>query len=373
MRHWHTDGARSALRLALEREGFAPAPPLDGTPDPQAALMGQPEVAPAERPEALLPAYLCDTLLAPFHQHGLAVRFYDMRPDLTIDLEDLSRRLGPQTRVLLFIHYFGCLQPRPVLDFLQDLQSQAVPLAIIEDQTHAVWTLARPGDAAAGDVVAAPTVGQYAIASYRKFGTPFDGGYLALADPGREVRPGLEVQPGSEVRPAPPLAPWASPAHCLSALAWGLEQQSSAGARERGLARKLWEEAEVQYDRDRLARAMAPGARRVLANLNVPALVTRRRRAYRQTLAALSQCPHGEPLRPVLPADVCPLTVPVLANSPEERGPLRAWLTRHGLESVLLWPLAPGADPAEFPGAATAASRLVQVLLPLSPEENRAL
>ena len=174
MRHWHTDGARSALRLALEREGFAPAPPLDGTPDPQAALMGQPEVAPAERPEALLPAYLCDTLLAPFHQHGLAVRFYDMRPDLTIDLEDLSRRLGPQTRVLLFIHYFGCLQPRPVLDFLQDLQSQAVPLAIIEDQTHAVWTLARPGDAAAGDVVAAPTVGQYAIASYRKFGEPFE-------------------------------------------------------------------------------------------------------------------------------------------------------------------------------------------------------
>ncbi|MHB9146677.1 MAG: hypothetical protein ACYC5Y_15280 [Symbiobacteriia bacterium] len=361
MRHWYTDGARSALRLALECEGFAPSPPLDGTPDPQADLMGQFEDAPADRPEALLPAYLCDTLLAPFHHHGLAVRFYDVRPDLTIDLEDIRRRLGPQTRVLLFIHYFGFLQPRPVLDFLQDLQLQAAPLAIIEDQTHAVWTLARPGDAAAGNTVAAPMVGQYAIASYRKFGKPFDGGYLALADPGREVQA------------APPLAPWVSPAHCLSALAWGLEQQSSAGARERGLARKLWEEAEVQYDRDRLARAMAPGARRVLANLNIPALVTRRRRAYRQTLAALSQCPHGEPLRPVLPADVCPLTVPVLANSPEERGPLRAWLTRHGLESVLLWPLAPGADPAEFPGAATAASRLVQVLLPLPREENRAL
>lgn len=374
MRIWQTDGARSALRLALELEGFA----LEAAGQAGATQAGaagddrQAGAVAAPQPEALLPAYLCDTLLAPFHQHGLAVRFYDVRPDLTINLEDLTRRLGPQTRVVLFIHYFGFLQPSPAPEFLRALQAQEPRLAIIEDQTHAVWTLSGAGGAAGTasvapraavvPAVASPTAGQYAIASYRKFGMPFDGGYLALQDPAREAR----VHDVS-------LAPWTTPAHWLAAQAWGLDEQSSSVGQRHGRAQELWEEAEVQYDRDRLPREMSPGTHRALARLDVPALVTRRRRAYRQALAALQKCPFGRPLWPALPDGVCPLTVPVIANSAAERGPLRAWLTRHGLDSVLLWPLASSVDPAEFPGAAAAAARLVQVLLPLPKAENRAL
>lgn len=328
-RLWHTDGARSAIRAALQREGWE-ALAAQGAPDHGAG-------------EALLPAYLCDTLIGPFRQHGLTVRFYDVRPDLTVDVEDLGRRLTSRTRAVLFIHYFGFLQPEPVRRFFADLRRRGsgagVPL-VLEDLTHAVWT----------DLPEGP-VGDYAVASYRKFGLPFDGGFLwARGGP----------------RPEPELQTWATPAHCLSALAWAAERSSLS-------ARSLWETAERYYDRDRLARTMAPGSLRLLGGVDREGLVARRRAAYQQALGTARDCPHGEPLWPHLPEGVCPLVLPMRAAAASERGPMRAWLARRGLKTVLLWPLAPGVDPRAFPGAAEAAARMASVLLPLPSGENRAL
>ncbi|MGE5592010.1 MAG: hypothetical protein ACM3ZA_15555 [Bacillota bacterium] len=208
-RLWRTDGARSALRLALQLEGLGAADASARDP------VG----------EVLLPAYLCDTVIPPFRQRGLGVRFYDVRPDLSVDLADLSRRLGDQTGqgriwAVLFIHYFGFLQPEPVRRFFADLRHRGFgagsPL-VLEDLTHAVWT----------DLPGGP-VGDYAVASYRKFGLPFDGGFLwardadnaaSGADSARGRARRASGGPGAE----PDLHTWASHAHCLSALAWATE------------------------------------------------------------------------------------------------------------------------------------------------------
>ncbi len=345
---WHTDGARSALRAALQREGFRSADALAG------AGLG----------EALLPAYLCDTLIGPFRQHGLSVRFYDVNPDLTVDMEDLDRRMTSHTRAVLFIHYFGFLQPEPVRQFFADLREKGVGAAhplIFEDLTHAVWT----------DLPEGP-VGDYAVASYRKFGQPFDGGFLW-------ARGGADGAGGGG-RPEPELNTWASPAHCLSALAWALEASetdspSGGGRRPDGpsTARTLWDGAERHYDRDRVARSMAPGSKRMWEGLDREALVACRRAAYRQALETAAACPHGEALRPHLPPGVCPLVLPMRAGTPAERGPMRAWLARKGLNTVLLWPPAPGVERDDFPGAAETAACLASVVLPLPPGDNRAL
>lgn len=351
-RLWHTDGARSAIRAALQREGYRADDALSG------AALG----------EALLPAYLCDTLIGPFRRHGLSVRFYDVNPDLTVDVEDLGRRLTPHTRAVLFVHYFGFLQPEPVRRFFARLREgtagPARPL-VFEDLTHAVWTHLPEGP-----------VGDYAVASYRKFGRPFDGGFLWASC-------GADGTSGGE-RPEPQLSTWASPAHCLSALAWSLaasETASLAGegrrpdgtSMSRMLSRDLWDEAERHYDRDRVARSMAPGSKRVQEGLDREALVGRRRAAYRQALETAAACPHGEALRLHLPPGVCPLVLPMRAATPKERGPMRAWLARKGLNTVLLWPPAPGVDRDDFPGAAEAAACLASVVLPLPSGDNRAL
>ncbi|MCL5676599.1 MAG: hypothetical protein M1602_01735 [Firmicutes bacterium] len=376
VRVWYTDGARSAIRAALEMEGFGASVEGAGAGNAAAGSSAAEAAARiASSGEALLPAYLCDTLLGPFYQHGLQVRYYDVGPDLSINLEDLSRRLGQQTRVLLFIHYFGFPQPEPVLRFLAGLRP-----VLIEDLTHAVWTewpvtpASPTGESrteGSPPRIAPGAIGDYVVASYRKFGEPFDGGFLRTQDEGGR---------GSEGMRPPALATWASPAHCLSALAWSLERsldstQSPAGVGDRAthLARSLWRSAEAHYDRDRAARAMSPGSRRLLEQLDVAALMTRRRQAYGHALRQVQGCPHGEPLWPELPEGVCPLVLPMRAHTADERGPLRAWLARRGLSSVLLWPRAPGVEPREFPGAAEAVTRLASVLLPMAPGENRAL
>lgn len=389
---WYTDGARSAIRAALEMEGFGAS--VGGVAAASARI--------ASSGEALLPAYLCGTLLGPFHQHGLQVRYYDVNPDLSINLVDLSRRLGRQTRVVLFIHYFGFPQPEPVLRYLDGLRrgapgdgparrgdspavfrgaatTSARPV-LIEDLTHAVWT-ERPVTPASptGEsrtegsppLLGPGAIGDYVVVSYRKFGEPFDGGFLRTRDEGGR---------GTEGMGPPALATWASPAHCLSALAWSLEQSLGSNRAQAGgadhtarLARSLWRSAEVHYDRDRAARAMSPGSRRLLEQLDVAALMTRRRQAYGHVLRQVQGCPHGEPLWPELPEGVCPLVLPMRAHTADERGPLRAWLARRGLSSVLLWPRAPGVEPGEFQGAGDAVTRLASVLLPMAPGENRAL
>ena len=107
--------------------------------------------------------------------------------------------------------------------------------------------------------------------------------------------------------------------------------------------------------------------------LDREALVARRRAAYRQVLETVAACPHGEALRPHLPPGLCPLVLPMRAGTPAERGPMRAWLARKGLNTVLLWPPAPGVERDDFPGAAETAACLASVVLPLPPGDNRAL
>ncbi|MFQ5458375.1 MAG: DegT/DnrJ/EryC1/StrS family aminotransferase, partial [Myxococcota bacterium] len=64
---------------------------------------------------ALLPAYLCESVVAPFRSRGVAVDFYRVDARLAPDAADARARLTPQTRILMVIHYFGFPLPQAQL------------------------------------------------------------------------------------------------------------------------------------------------------------------------------------------------------------------------------------------------------------------
>lgn len=113
-------------------------------------------VAPRPGDAILFPAYHCALELAVVLKAGFRADFYDVGPDLRVDVDELRRRARPDVRALYVIHYFGQSQP---LGDLQRLCAERGWL-LIEDCAHAL--LAR------GEAGPAGTTGDIAIFSPHK-------------------------------------------------------------------------------------------------------------------------------------------------------------------------------------------------------------
>ncbi|WP_436346777.1 DegT/DnrJ/EryC1/StrS family aminotransferase [Natronorubrum sp. FCH18a] len=59
----------------------------------------------------LLPAYLPDAVVEPFHDLGLEARYYRLEETLAPDLVDVERRLDDETAAVMSVNYFGFPQP----------------------------------------------------------------------------------------------------------------------------------------------------------------------------------------------------------------------------------------------------------------------
>ena len=132
----------------------------------------------------LVPAYHCVALTKPLVAAGFAIDCYRVRPDFTIDVEDLATRLHADVAAVVAIHYFG---------FPTDLDG-VLPLVrehgalLIEDCSHSFLTRDR------GNWLGQR--GDYAVFSYYKCAPSLVGGSL--------------VANGSAPLPATPAAgvPW---------------------------------------------------------------------------------------------------------------------------------------------------------------------
>jgi len=113
-----------------------------------------------------MPAFHCGVEVEAIRLARHEVDFYDIRPDLGIDFEDLVRRINKNSRALVIIHYFGLIQDvEKVLEICN-----AHRLILIEDCAHALYSSLR------GKL--AGLTGAFGVYSLRKsIGLP-DGGAL---------------------------------------------------------------------------------------------------------------------------------------------------------------------------------------------------
>ena len=112
--------------------------------------------------EILLPSYLCPTILIPFRKRNIKYKFFKVKKNLEIDIEDLESKITKNTKAVFFINYFGFPPKEKEILFLKELKSKKIIL--IEDCVQSFFSNIE-------------LIGDYAFNSFRKF-LPIDGSVI---------------------------------------------------------------------------------------------------------------------------------------------------------------------------------------------------
>lgn len=275
----------------------------------------------------LMPAYTCESVSDPFRAAGIALDFYGVNPDLSVDLADLERRL-PGARGGVLIHYFGWLQPLPVRRWL----ASRTPAQgfWIEDLTHSLYTHASEDPfESAGDAV---------LVSYRKLFPCADGCVLSLragrppADPPREGRRRYAVH---------------------GALRYGrmaLTGLLGGGRRKRGRLLRRFDTAlrNLRIHPPIEAAPMHPLSRHIVERFDIDRSRERRRENAHELLAALSKITGILPVFTDLGEGVVPGLLPIRVLG-GRRDHVREYLDERGVEAHFHWRRPPGLALGEHP------------------------
>ncbi len=228
---------------------------------------------------ALLPAYLCPSILITLESRGLSCNFYRVQPDLSLDLADLQRK---QTagQAVYFINYFGFTQPHAVLRALQELQQQGV--LIIEDNAQAGFPV--------------HSIGDFVFNSLRKL-CPQDGGYLNTHF---DVQPFIEPYRGLPNRRLPIIR-----AYRQKLRAYLLEDKGDFDELQR-----LFRSAEELYENELVIEGDEQ-ERYCIEHMDWDAIRRRRRANYSYLLQAIGAIPQVISIFPKLQAETMPMGLPV--------------------------------------------------------------
>jgi perosamine synthetase len=286
--------------------------------------------------EVLLPAYLCESVVTPVEAMGARPVFYPTSRSLGVDMGAVEAAIGPRTRAVVVIHYFGF--PGPVRE-LRDVCTRR-GVALIEDCAHALYS--RDGDRPLG------TVGDAAIFSPWKSLPLPDGGLLVLN------RHDLQAS-------VPPVRPPAlKTAARLAYRALGIVEQAIGWTPRLAM---LQQTGVRQSMHERVSAgpvemvAGSPIAKRLLAAARPEFVIGRRRRNYARLLAACQNLDWATPLYSTLPEGVCPLGLPLVV---EERDRFRDRLLGLGVNVRTYWEqLPPQVDLERFPDACWLSDRML--------------
>jgi len=303
-----------------------------------------------EAGEVLVPAYHHGVEIEALIDAGARVRFYRIGPQCQLDLEDVARKIGPQTKALYLTHFFGF--PGPVREMRELARRHGVPL--IEDCALALFS-------ADGELPLGVTGDVGIFCLYKVLAVP-DGGVL--------VRRGelAERAPGAASLPPPPLA--SSLAVVASSLLRNVALRGGvAGRALRRLVLRLGKRAvsasriepvlagTQHFDRRHANLGVSRLTRRLLRAQDVPTLVSRRRRNYLYLLERLRDV--SAPLFPALPPGVVPLCYPLLVDDNRR---MMEELVARGIEAVDFWREGhPACDLSGFPDVARLRTTVLEV------------
>jgi dTDP-4-amino-4,6-dideoxygalactose transaminase len=308
--------------------------------------------------EVLLPAYHCISMVEPVAWRNARPVFYRIRPDTSVDIDDVRSRLTPRTRALLVTHYFGFLQQLEAIRAFCDERS----IVLIEDCAHAYF-------GSTGGVPVGST-GDYAIASAWKFFPVWDGGVLVSR---RHSLGGVALESGNlrfqakafvntleqafEYRRMNVLRVLLqAPLRLKDAVLRRKRAAHPGPAEATGLSRRLggW-----GFDAAIVRREMSLSSRSLVAMVSRRRIAEGRRENYRRMESALGQLRGCRPLFAALPEGVVPQVFPLVVDAPERVFPA---LKKAGVPVIrfgeFLWE---GMDPEVCPVSADLSRRVFQL------------
>lgn len=237
----------------------------------------------------LLPVYTCQEVIREFISSTQVV-FYDVRPDLSIDPEEILAKLKRnQARMMLITNYFGFLQP-----YRQEIKSICSErgISLFEDCAHSLLT---QGSGETGDL---------SFYSFRKILPVRDGGGLRIKDRNQAVRPEYHPRMYSNL------------------ISLFIAGKSLLNIRGTALSR-----AQLMSHAAKFVPATAPKEKRVLPlssftqkrmeRIALSEIVLRRRNDFLFWREVCAHNPTIEAMFSDLPAGVCPLGFPIKVRNRE--------------------------------------------------------
>jgi len=252
--------------------------------------------------EVLVPDYNCGSELDPLIDAGLRLRMYPVGQDTFVDPDQLSKRLGTNTRAIFLIHYFGFIQP-----YLAEIRAlcDANGLRLIEDCAHSLLSGQNPADGRAGDISV--------FCLYKHFPV-IGGGALVLNDLRLDAEWVLD-RPPSTTETAKVLLRAAG------------ERFFRGGGRQAKTAKTAhtsgrWIDggrsdmpAHYYFAPHLRNRRMSRLTTRQIGGLDIAGTIAARRANWQHYAGQLEKTQGAKPLFRELPDDVCPLNYPVLVEN----------------------------------------------------------
>jgi dTDP-4-amino-4,6-dideoxygalactose transaminase len=297
--------------------------------------------------EVLMPAYHHGVEVEAVVDAGAAVRFYRVGSRWDVDLDDVERKIGPETRAIFLVHYAGFAGPAAAMRELADRRG----LPLIED--CALSLLAADGTRLVG------TTGDAGVfCLYKTLPVP-NGGALIVNRP----RPWTGPVPS-----APPLASTVN--HVAAALLHNLEMRGgTAGRRLRSAIRRVGHGAvhaakieriptgTLHFNREHLLLGMSALSRRIGLAQDTELIVAARRANYAFLRDALGEV--APPLLGELPRGACPLFYPLRV---QEKAAVLDTLRARGIDAIDFWDsFHPSCDAAAFPEVAELRRSIVEI------------
>ncbi|WP_229440818.1 aminotransferase class I/II-fold pyridoxal phosphate-dependent enzyme [Massilia sp. BSC265] len=264
--------------------------------------------------KVLVPAYHSPSMIPPVHWCGASVVFYRVRPDSTIDIDDIAAKLDGSVKAVMATHFFG---------FPQDLRSlralcDAHGAGLLEDCAHAFF----------GHHAGTPvgSTGDYAIGSSMKFYPIYEGGCLVshrrpLSFPLRSAGPGFEAKAAlaaletafAHGRLQGLRLALSLPLRLKGALWNALKSRRPAGSAAPALAPDS-SDSSFNFDPRWVDKRSSLFSRLTVRFASRARIVALRRRHYLLLQQSLDGLPGCRPLFPTLPEGACPWIYPLLVD-----------------------------------------------------------
>ncbi len=288
---------------------------------------------------ALLPSYLCYSILMPFCRMRVRMEYYRVDAGLAVDWEDLERKAGKlgARAAAVIVNYFGFPESGDAVRAINRIRQRGA--RVVYDATHSLlndcpW----------------PAGADVCVVSLRKALPVVDGAAAVWLD---------------GARPAPALcAAGERIDSCFSSRAMAMMMKASHVADGWGNRRdylNLYDQAEVALDREfGVNSGMSGVSRSIIKRLGVDRIRRARRENYAELVRALHELDADRAglqlLFPELPDGIVPLGCPVVTD---ERDALRERLAARGILAQILWQSPPEVPQEEFPESRALSERIL--------------
>lgn len=262
----------------------------------------------------LLPVFCCHTVFEPFLRAGCKVGYYQIRKDLTVNLEDFCLKVQwMKPQYLLVMSYFGKDTLYGMKPLLDDIKARGIQ--IIEDITQSLFSDCKYDKA------------DFYVGSLRKWGAITDGGYLVSRE-ASDV--GLDLECNAELVEAKKQA--IQKKHDYMELGIGEKQEFM----------ELQAQAERMVDEDIKIYGMSDTGKQMYHSWDIGELKKRRRENYNILLRGIVPKKHIKPVLGELKGNETPLYF--MVDCKKDRDAVQCWLRERDIYAPVIWPMMKGLE-----------------------------